>query len=280
MRIFAGRRGVFAVVQLLGTCAAQTITFTKTHSICAIPSYVFGGGGGTVTVNTTTTLTTSPTSSVGGQGQSPSSLLPSASSTARPIDTAINQGAPFALQVLISPTTSGRRKVKRQDDTSEASINMVQSWIMSNGNTTIDPSKAAVFRLTSNGQLLADGLDISTGPEVNFAAFAGQASDSVGPITTTFTVNNGTITWSYPSFDNGIARLFRNPPGQADNAEIVALFHGSPLPIWDTLSLGAKRRSLSIHTQEILSLISPQSWPYQAHQQPRRRTEQQRLQIK
>ncbi len=113
---------------------------------------------------------------------------------------------------------------------------------MANGYTTTNYSQAAVFQI-SGGELYADNLLESTWPNVPNETFAGQPADSIGPITTTFYSQNGTLVWSNPNFQYGYATWYVNPPSQADGAMVIAWFFGSVGSDWATISMSAARKS-------------------------------------
>jgi hypothetical protein len=116
------------------------------------------------------------------------------------------------------------------------------SWITANGYTTTNYSQAAIFQI-SDGQLYTDGLLESTWPNVPNEIFAAQPADSIGPIRTTFSSQNGTLVWSNPNFQYGYAVWYVSPPNQADGAMIIAWFFGSVGSDWASIPMSAARKS-------------------------------------
>lgn len=150
------------------------------------------------------------------------SQSPSASAVSQ--DVRLNSGEPFNVQIMLSPG------MKRQ-----ASVGY---YIMPNGNTTLDRSKAANFTIRY-GQLFASGLQYSANVGVSSQPFA--ASSTVGSITGTFSVQSGGLTWSNPQFANGTAQFVKVPKGVQDNAQILAVFNppSTPPPEWSSISFYA-----------------------------------------
>jgi hypothetical protein len=158
---------------------------------------------------------------------------PSTATTPNPVDAQVNAGVPFVVQ--LSPATGP--VVKRAD--------LQVSYLKSNGNTTTDRGLAAIFRLSDDGQLAADGLVESTNPILDYQAFAGSLTDSVESITKTFKAANGLVTWSNESFEGNACNFYRTPSGQADNAMIIARFRGPVNLAWERIFLSAVRKLFS-----------------------------------
>ncbi|KAK5013452.1 hypothetical protein LTR39_003641, partial [Cryomyces antarcticus] len=133
-------------------------------------------------------------------------------------DSAANGGQPFLLEISqVDPSGWYHR---RQVQT--------QSWLMPNGNTTTNCSKAAQYQIV-NGQLSTlDGLYASTNYGIRNQAFA--VSQDVGPISTSFFVNGTMLGWNNSNFSNGTAQFYKLPPGLLENALILAKFIGPMTP--------------------------------------------------
>jgi hypothetical protein len=80
-------------------------------------------------------------------------------------------------------------------------------------------TEALSFTL-SNGKLSANGQFISANADTTWEPF--QTSPTTGTITTTFSLQNGTLQWSHPSFVGENALFCQEPSG-----EIEILFAGA-----------------------------------------------------
>ncbi|KAJ9628884.1 hypothetical protein H2203_002789 [Taxawa tesnikishii (nom. ined.)] len=142
-------------------------------------------------------------------------------------DQAANSGTPFVLRIQ-QVDSSGW--TKRQAE---------PSWLMYNGNTTTNGSVAEQYHI-NNGQLLtSNGSYVSTDFQVLNQALA--ASDYIEPINTTFSVADGMLNWTNPTFSNGTAQFYKLPPGLLDNALILVKFLGpmQPARSWSPIVLYA-----------------------------------------
>jgi hypothetical protein len=113
----------------------------------------------------------------------------------------------------------------------------LSSYITSSGHTTTDKSLAAVFQLTSDGQLVADGLVESTDHLIDWQVFAGSPSDSVGPITRRFRSENGSLVWVNREFDGNRTAFYRSPKGMVDDAIVIARFRGPVGADWESIPM-------------------------------------------
>ena len=116
------------------------------------------------------------------------------------------------------------------------------SYIMSNGNTTTDQSLAAVFQLTPDGQLTANGLVESTDYLIDSQVFAGSPSDSVGPITRAFSSQGGELVWINNNFERNETSFYRSPRGQEENAMVIARFRGPIGVDWERIPMPVARK--------------------------------------
>jgi hypothetical protein len=98
------------------------------------------------------------------------------------------------------------------------------SWLMQNGNTTVDCARAAQFTI-KDSQLLVDGAHVSTEYGVLSMPFA--PSIKTGAVSTNFTVIDNALHWKHPEFTEGIAQFYKLPPGLLENALVLAKFIGS-----------------------------------------------------
>lgn len=71
--------------------------------------------------------------------------------------------------------------------------------------------------------------------------FAGYMADSIGPITTFFSSSNGSLTWTYSSFagPGNTAEFFVVPPGEANDAHVIAWFSGPIGGSWAQIGMSA-----------------------------------------
>lgn len=128
-----------------------------------------------------------------------------------------------------------------------------KSWIMTNGNTTVDYARAARYRITPDGMLMSGGLNVATDSGIRNAAFAAAANP--GSIRTMFSIDPDTqsIIWNNTQFTNGQAKFFRTPIGLVDNAQVIAKFIGPDTPerSWTAIAVsGAEGKKIGSLTQE------------------------------
>ena len=97
------------------------------------------------------------------------------------------------------------------------------SWLMTNGNATVNCSLAARYAL-DDGRLRVNGRLMSTNDGVLSMPFS--PAETVGGITSNFTIQDGVIRWHHPSFTEGIVQFYKVPPGLLENALILAKFVG------------------------------------------------------
>jgi hypothetical protein len=152
-----------------------------------------------------------------------------------PIDSQVNSGAPFTIQINQLNTPP---KAKRQ---------VANLWIMVDGYLTADYSKAAIFSL-SKGQLFADGLIESTNFGIANQIFAGSPPDSAGTITTQFSVMGGQVSWTSGLFPGGSAIFYTiSGYGLSKRAAsvgdaVVVKFSGPAPQEWQAISLSIGRK--------------------------------------
>jgi hypothetical protein len=125
-------------------------------------------------------------------------------------------------------------------------------YLTSSGFLDPNPNDAAVFKLVDQ-QLLADGLIESTSSNIPYQVFAGSQPGDAGEITTSFSVNQGLISWiaafnpltpSSATFYQGIAP--QDSPGSKSKRQngqtvVYALFSGPPNTAWSRISMSAAR---------------------------------------
>ncbi len=176
---------------------SQIITVTQRINNCSLTSSTRASDSTTTTTGSTSAVSPRPTLS---------------------LDDRYNNGKPFLILVH-QADMSGWIKPRQ--------VAVEFSWLMSNGNTTVDCSSAAEYRLT-NGQLRTNGTLISTFTGETSMAF--RAVPDVGNITTTLSVSNGTLNWINSNFTDGFAQFYKLPPGLMENALVLAKFIGPMVP--------------------------------------------------
>lgn len=176
----------------------QVVTVTEYASVC---SAVYTTGSRSVTiVQSTVTVQPQPWS-----------------------DAAANSGTAFVIEVGV-PSSSKKRQ------------SAVTSYLMANGNTTIDGSKAALWTI-NDGQLSSGNLYVTTSYGTAHEPFA--VANTIGTISTTFAVQNGIFYWNNSAFDGNTTQFYKVPGGLVDNAQVVARFSGPIDPSWAVLTLSA-----------------------------------------
>lgn len=131
-------------------------------------------------------------------------------------DAMANSGTPFII------------RVEQTDSSGYPDESTTPYWLMENGNTTTNASIATVYRISSGELTTYNGSYISTDYGVLNEPFA--VSQSLEPISTTFSVSNYTLYWNNTEFSNGTAQFYKLPAGLLDNAQILAKFIGSMEP--------------------------------------------------
>lgn len=134
-------------------------------------------------------------------------------------DANIAAGEPFLLEVQ---RVDGSALTARQQPVSQA------SWLMENGNTTTDASRAAVCSIDRDGHLHLDSYFMSVNDGVASAPFAANAGTY--NINTVFSTMNTKLYWNNTAFSNGTAQFYKLPIGLLDNAQILGKYYGSPEP--------------------------------------------------
>lgn len=188
-----------AAATLLEGAYGVLVTITEYPSTC---SAVYTSGSRTVTVvHSTVTVQPQPWS-----------------------DAAANSGTPFVIEV----SAPGASK-KRQAATT--------AWLMANGNTTTDGSKAARWTI-NDSQLSANGLFVSTSSGIPYEPFA--VANTLEAISRTFAVQGGIFYWNNSAFDGNTAQFYKTPGGDLDNVQVVARFSGPIDLSWEALTLRAE----------------------------------------
>jgi hypothetical protein len=207
------------------TSDGQLITITRTHSICAASSSVLSSSSPSPPPLSSSVIMSSTSSIVSMATTSPGS-----------VDQQIDAGASFTIQILPVTLPKGRRDPR------------TEYWLTDTGLLSPDQSLAAIFTLKS-GQLLADGLIESTSPNIPNQVFAASPRGSEGSISTQFTVNQGVVTWIFPTFDGGAATFYQgiapqDSPSKRQNGQtaLFARFNGPVDQSWSPVSLGAGRK--------------------------------------
>ncbi|KAH7036440.1 hypothetical protein B0J12DRAFT_765478 [Macrophomina phaseolina] len=186
-----------------------------------------------VTVYETATTCFPETSALGTASTATAARSASTSSSTVFNDANIAAGKPFLLEVL---RVDGSGLSRRQQPASQA------SWLMENGNTTTDASRAAVCSIDSNGRLHVNSYIMSVDNGVASAPFAANAGTY--NINTTFSTINTKLYWNSSAFSNGTAQFYKLPVGLLDNAEVLGKYHGPPEPNrgWTPINLWARAR--------------------------------------
>ena len=142
-------------------------------------------------------------------------------------DESFNNGAPF--KVLIQQVN----EAGWNDDVID------YYWLMPNGNTTTNCTRAARYRI-QEGKLHIAGKIISTDIGVLNMAFEPRLDR--GEVTTEFFVRDGLLNWTSPHFTEGVAQFYKLPPGLLENALILSKFVGPMQPKrgWSPIKLNVK----------------------------------------
>lgn len=186
-----------ATASLFGEASSQVVTITEYASVC---SAVYTMGSQSVIVVSSTVVV---------QPQQWN-------------DQAANSGTPFVLQVVTGSGSSRKRQAPSA------------TWIMANGNTTMDSTKAAHYQI-SQGQLSdGNGHYVSMSSGVAYEPFA--LSSTTG--STLFFVQDSVLYWADQAFTDGGAMFFE-VPDILSNAEIVARFTSAADPSWTQVTLKA-----------------------------------------
>ena len=142
-------------------------------------------------------------------------------------DESFNNGTPF--KVLI----------QHIDETGWSNDAVDHFWLMPNGNTTVNCTRAARYSI-QEGKLHIAGKIIST--DVGDLNMAFEPRLDRGEITTQFFVSNGILNWTSTHFTEGIAQFYKLPPGLLENALILSKFVGPMQPKrgWSPILLNVK----------------------------------------
>lgn len=152
-------------------------------------------------------------------------------------DETFNNGAPFKILIQQIDETGWDKEV---DD---------YYWLMPNGNTTVNCTRAARYNI-QDGKLHIAGKIIST--DVGVLNMAFEPSLDKGGITTRFFVNNGILNWTNSHFTEGVAQFYKLPPGLLENALILSKFVGPMRPKrgWSPILLNVKPSEFFNHFSE------------------------------
>ncbi|RMY90444.1 hypothetical protein D0861_03683 [Hortaea werneckii] len=192
--------GAVAALMLAAPAFGDVVTITQYPSVC---SAVYTTGSRSVTV-VQSTVTVQPEAWT---------------------DEGANAGLPFVIEVDWEGLGSYK---KRQ----EAQI----AYLMANGNTTTDSSKAARWQIR-DGQLSSGDQFVSTSPGIQHESFA--VASTIEAISRTFAVQNSIFYWNNSAFDGNTAEFYKWPAGVFDNAQVVARFSGPIDPDWARVVLSA-----------------------------------------
>ncbi|KAI6845208.1 hypothetical protein KC327_g7703 [Hortaea werneckii] len=192
--------GAAAALMLAAPAFGDVVTITEYPSVC---SAVYTTGSRSVTVvQSTVTVQPQPWTDEGA-----------------------NAGLPFVIEVDWQDLGSYK---KRQ----EAQI----AYLLANGNTTTDGSKAARWQIR-DGQLSSGDQFVSTSPGIQHESFA--VASTIEAISRTFAVQNSIFYWNNSAFDGNTAEFYKWPAGVFDNAQVVARFSGPIDPDWARIVLSA-----------------------------------------
>lgn len=153
-------------------------------------------------------------------------------------DESFNNGAPFKILIHQIDETGWDKEVEDY------------YWLMPNGNTTVNCTRAARYNI-QDGKLHIAGKIIST--DVGVLNMAFEPSLDKGEITTRFSVNNGILNWTNSHFTEGVAQFYKLPPGLLENAQILSKFVGPMRPKrgWTPIMLSVKTSEFLNHFSEI-----------------------------
>lgn len=200
MLLGASRVGLLVSLGLLVSGSyAKTTTVYETDTNC------FLAGSSTLATGTWSTSKTVQTAST------PTSTVWS--------DANIAAGEPFLLEIQ---RVNAAGLDRRQQLESQA------SWLLENGNTTTNASKAAVCSIDGDGRLHINSYFMSVNDGVPSAPFA--ANQGPFAINTRFFTSNTMLNWTNSAFSNGTAQFYKLPAGLLDNAQILGKYVGPPEP--------------------------------------------------
>lgn len=201
--------GLLAGLGLLSASGeAKIVTVYETATTC----FPLGPASGTTSISSEARSASSPTSTVW-------------------TDANIAAGEPFLLEVQ---RIDGSALGKRQQLTPET------SWLMENGNTTTDSSRAAVCSIDRDGHLHINNNIMSVNEGVPSAPFV--ANLGTFSISTKFSTTNTVLGWTNSTFSNGTAQFYKLPVGLLENAQILGKYYGPPEPNrgWTPINLWAR----------------------------------------
>ncbi|KAI7220945.1 hypothetical protein KC333_g2055 [Hortaea werneckii] len=192
--------GAAAALMLAVPALGDVITITEYPSVC---SAVYTAGSRSVTVvQSTVTVQPQPWTDEGA-----------------------NTGMPFVIEVDWEGLGSYKKRQAAQI-----------AYLMANGNTTTDSSKAARWQIR-DGQLSSGDLFVSTSPGIQHEPFA--VASTIEAISRTFAVQNSMFYWNNSAFDGNTAEFYKWPAGVFDNAQVIARFSGPIDPNWARIVLSA-----------------------------------------
>ncbi|KAI7707330.1 hypothetical protein KC353_g11699 [Hortaea werneckii] len=192
--------GAAAALMLATPALGDVVTITEYPSVC---SAVYTAGSRSVTVvQSTVTVQPQPWTDEGA-----------------------NTGMPFVIEVDWEGLGSYKKRQAAQI-----------AYLMANGNTTTDGSKAARWQIR-DGQLSSGDLFVSTSPGIQHKPFA--VASTIEAISRTFAVQNSMFYWNNSAFDGNTAEFYKWPAGVFDNAQVIARFSGPIDPDWTRIVLSA-----------------------------------------
>ncbi|KAF2835930.1 hypothetical protein M501DRAFT_987881 [Patellaria atrata CBS 101060] len=114
-----------------------------------------------------------------------------------------------------------------------------RSWLLSNGNTTTNRSRATIYRIL-NGRLSAPSGWVSTTRGLRNKAFA--VSQTVGDVQQWVFTTDTMLNWTSEAFTGGVAQFYKLPPGFLGNARVLVKFVGGMQPSrgWSPIVLWAR----------------------------------------
>lgn len=216
---------LLAVIFFASFSNSQTVTVTRTRS----NSSCYPSSPALSTTTVPVTVVVSPSSRTLNTTTVPVTIVVSPTPS---LDAVLNAGDPFVITI---PLDDGSRLKKRQARF---------SYMMANGNTTTNSSRAAILRLME-GRLYIEGIKMTVADGMRSTPFAADANP--GNIDTLFSVSRGTLNWTNSAFTNGTAQFFQIPSEQSENAMILVQLIGTPAPELGPrpLSLGTEQRKIT-----------------------------------
>lgn len=200
--------GAAAALMLATPALGDVVTITEYPSVC---SAVYTAGSRSVTVvQSTVTVQPQPWTDEGA-----------------------NTGMPFVIEVDWEGLGSYKKRQAAQI-----------AYLMANGNTTTDGSKAARWQIR-DGQLSSGDLFVSTSPGIQHKPFA--VASTIEAISRTFAVQNSMFYWNNSAFDGNTAEFYKWPAGVFDNAQVIARFSGPIDPDWTRIVLSAAPGKTKLH---------------------------------